>query len=415
MLKEDYNDMSKLILEEAKELQDELVSYRRHLHENPEIGMDIPETAAFVKEKLEEMGYEAQYVSNTGVTALAGGKKPGKVILLRADMDALPIQEEAGVSFKSCNNYMHACGHDLHTAMLLGAAKLLKNKEDELEGTVKFMFQPAEETLAGAKQMVQDGILENPNVDMAVMFHVMPGVPLPSGTILVPESGTFTSSSDSFELVIKGKGGHGAMPETAVDPLLVASHIHLALQEIRSRELSSGENAVLTVSQIQGGNSYNIIPDTVMMKGTIRTFNDQTRQYIPKRIEEIAKGVANAFRAEASFTLIEGCPSVVNDEAVINDVRKILTDAFGPRTVPGLEILGEQKMNGSEDFSYISQRVPSAMLIIGAGSQEEGYPYTVHHPKVTFNEDILSQGAAAFALIALHWLRKNNHLEKVDG
>lgn len=414
MINEENNQMSKLIME-AKLLQDELVSYRRHLHENPEIGMDIPKTAEFVKEKLEAMGYEAKYVSKTGVTALAGGKKPGKVVLLRADMDALPIQEEADVAFKSSNNYMHACGHDFHTTMLLGAAKLLKDREDELEGTVKFMFQPAEETLAGAKQMIADGILENPKVDMAVMFHVLPGMSLPSGTILVPESGTFSSSSDSFELVIKGKGGHGAMPETAVDSLLIASHIHLALQEIRSRELSSGENAVLTVSQIHGGNSYNVIPDTVMMKGTIRTFNDKTRKYIPKRIEEIAKGVAHAFRADVDFTLIEGCPSVINDAAVIDDVRGILSEALGPRTVPGIDILGEQKMNGSEDFSYISQHVPSAMLIIGAGSQEEGYPYTVHHPKVKFNEDILSQGAASYALIAFHWLRKNSHLDESNG
>lgn len=414
MIKEENDDMNKLILE-AKALQEELVAYRRHLHKNPEIGMDIPETAAFVKEKLEEMGYEAQYISKTGVTALAGGKKPGKVILLRADMDALPIQEEADVAFKSSNNYMHACGHDFHTTMLLGAAKLLKNRENELEGTVKFMFQPAEETLAGAKQMIMDGILENPKVDMAVMFHVIPGMPLPTGMILVPESGAFTSSSDSFELVIKGKGGHGAMPETTVDPLLIASHIHLALQEIRSRELSSGENAVLTVSQIEGGNSYNIIPDTVMMKGTIRTFNDKTRQFIPKRIEEIAKGVASAFRGDVSFKLIEGCPSVINDDAVVTGVRKILTDAFGPRTVPELEILGEQKMNGSEDFSYISEHVASAMLILSAGSPEEGYPYTVHHPKVKFNEDILSQGAAAYALIAFHLLRQNSRLEETNG
>jgi len=401
-------EMNKLILE-AKALQEELVSYRRHLHENPEIGMNIPKTAAFVKGKLEEMGYDAQFISKTGVTALAGGKKPGKVILLRADMDALPIIEESDVEFKSKNDYMHACGHDFHTTMLLGAAKLLKEREDELEGTVKFMFQPAEETLEGAKQMIEDGILENPKVDAAIMFHVVAGMPIPSGMILVPESGVFSSASDSFELLIKGRGGHGAMPETTVDPLIVASHIHIALQEIRSRELAGGENAVITVSQIHGGDSYNVIPDSAVMKGTLRSMNPETRRQISRRVEEIAKGVGQVFRADVSFKLIEGCPSVINDESVVNDVRSILTEAFGPQVVPDIDTLKRQKLNGSEDFSFVSEQVPSAMLVLGAGSLEEGYAYSLHHPKVKFNEAVLARGASAYALIALQWLKVNKH------
>lgn len=397
----------KSVIQEAQQLQSELVAWRRHLHQNPELSMELPKTAAFVKSKLEEMGYEAHYVAGTGVTALAGGKKPGKCFLIRGDMDALPISEESDVSFKSTNGCMHACGHDFHTTMLLGAAKLLKEHENEINGTVKFMFQPAEETLKGAKAMIEDGILENPKVDAAFMMHVAAGLPkAPSGVMLVPEGGSFSSASDWFEILIKGKGGHGAMPESTIDPLNVAAHLHIALQAIHSREISSGSSAVVTVGVMSGGTANNVIADTAVLKGTIRTFDENVRQFIFQRMKDISHGVAQTFRAEAEVQIVEGCPSTICNSATASAVRDSLRAVFGP-AVADPSLLGAQKMNGSEDFSFVTQKVPSAMMMLVAGGAEEGYPYPMHHPKAIFNEAVLWQGAAAYAIAAMGWLERN--------
>lgn len=392
---------------EAQSFQEELVEIRRYLHQNPELGMDTPITSSFIKTKLEEMGYAPEYCAGTGVLSLVGGKKGGKVILLRADLDALPITEETDVEYKSTNGCMHACGHDFHTTMLLGAAKLLKQHEDELEGTVKLMFQPAEEIGLGAKSMIAAGVLENPKVDAAVMFHVGIGIPAPPGLLIVPDGGVFSAALDSFHIDIKGKGGHGAMPEAAVDPLIVASHVHLALQTIRSREIAGGEDAVVTIGLMKGGMANNVIPVIAHMEGTIRTFDPKIREFIHERIKDISEGIARSFRAEAEVKIINGCPSVINDDALINDIRSILTDTFGVQAVPPVSFLGMSKLNGSEDFSFVTEQVPSAMLIIMAGDVAPDYKYAVHHPKVLFNEKVLSQGAAAYAAIAYDWLKKN--------
>lgn len=394
------------IFARAKEMQNELVEWRRQIHKNPELGMELPITSAFVKAKLEEMGYTASYIAGTGVTATVGGKKPGKCFMMRADMDALPVAEDSGVEFASTNGKMHACGHDFHTTMLLGAAKLLKEHEDEIEGTVKFMFQPGEETLEGAKAMVEAGILENPKVDAALMIHVAAGMPMPSGVIVIPEHGAFSAASDWFEIEITGKGGHGAMPEKAIDPLNVAAHLHIALQAIHSRELSASDSAVVTVGVMGGGTAHNVIPNTAVLKGTIRTFSEEVRQYIFKRIEEIAENTAKTFKAQAKTNIIIGCPSVLNDGKASKSVRDGLRTVFG-QMVPDASVLGTQKMNGSEDFSFVSQKVPSVMMMLSAGSIDEGYQYTMHHPKAVFNEKVLSEGAAVYAISALSWLSDN--------
>lgn len=394
------------LMADAQALQLEMVEWRRHIHQNPEIGMALPKTAAFVKEKLEQMGYDAQYVAGTGVTAVAGGKKPGKCFLIRGDMDALPVPEEADVDFKSTNGNMHACGHDFHTAMLLGAAKLLKAREDEIDGCVKFMFQPAEETLEGAKAMIEDGLLENPKVDAAAMLHVGSGVPMPSGVVIVPGGGAFSAASDWFEIHIEGKGGHGAMPEATVDPLNVAAHLHIALQAIQSREISASDRAVVTVGMMAGGTTSNVIPDTAVLKGTIRTFDEEVRKFVIERIRAIAGGVAQTFRAKVRTEIVAGCPTVVCDGAVADDIRSSLQAVLG-QAVPDPAALGSIKMGGSEDFAFVSQKVPAVMMTIAAGSPDEGYMYPVHHPKATFNEAILAQGAATYAIAAMGWLSKN--------
>lgn len=393
------------LLQEAKAFQQDLIAWRRQLHQNPELSMDLPETSAFVMQKLTEMGYTPKSVAESGVTAIAG-KGGGKCFMLRADMDALPIVEEADVACKSNNGNMHACGHDFHTTMLLGAARLLKSHEDEIQGQVKLLFQPGEETLKGAKAVIEDGILQNPKVDAAAMFHVAIGTSLPSGIVIVPEAGAFTAASDWFELHIKGKGGHGAMPEKCIDPINVMCQTYNALQEIRSRELASSDEAVITVGHAISGTTSNVIPDTAFMEGTIRTFDPEVRKYILKRVPQIATGVAETFRASVDARIIEGCPCVVCDASVTETVRQSLQDALGA-AVPDLEAIKMQKMNGSEDFSFITQEIPSVMMIISAGSTQEGYPYGVHHPKALFNEDILCQGAAAYAIAAMGWLQNN--------
>ncbi|MDH6365801.1 amidohydrolase [Enterococcus sp. PF1-24] len=392
------------LFNEAKMLQDELVEMRRTLHRNPEIGMDLPKTMAFTKQKLKALGLKPEVVGQSGLTVTIG--EGDKCFLIRGDMDALPIKEESGEPFSSENENMHACGHDFHTTMLYGAAKLLKAHEAELPGKVKLMFQPGEEILAGAKAMVAEGILENPKVDAAMMIHVFPGLPIKSGTVLVPEAGPFASTSDWFEIKIQGKGGHAATPEKSINPLTVMSHIHLALHALEAREISMYDQAVISTTIMNGGVVDNAIPDTAYMKGSIRTFDQEVRNFIFKRIPEIAEGVARAFGATVDAKIIEGCPTVAVDGEVTEDLREALTEAF-PGEVTSPKACGMDKLGGSEDFSYVTQEVPSTMLLLASGHSDE-YPYFVHHPKVIFDEEVLSKGAAVYTISAMEWLKKHS-------
>lgn len=399
----------KVLLEKAKQYEEEIITARRYFHKNAEINMDLPLTTKYVMDKLTEMGYEPVEICQSGVLAVAGGKKPGKTFLLRGDMDALPIKEEANVEFKSITNNMHACGHDLHTAMLLGAAKLLKEHENEIEGTVKLMFQPGEETLTGAKLMVEAGILENPNVDAAIMIHVFSGMPIPSGVVIFSGSGIISATSDWFEIKVNGKGGHGAMPNTTIDPLNALSHIHIALGEINSRELEPGEVGVVTVGEMHGGNAGNVIPDSAYMRGTIRTFDDNTREFVKQRVEEISNGIASTFRCKAKVELSRGCPSVVNDKELGKDIFKYTAELLGQNAVVDAErAFGSAKrMSGSEDFAFLSQKVPTLMIGMSASQEVDGEIYPQHHPKVVFDENVLPIGSAVYANAAIEWLKEH--------
>ena len=257
------------ILEEAKNMSQELIEKRRYLHTNAETGFDLTKTLKFVETELINMGYNPIHCGKAGLVATAGGKKQGKVFLIRGDMDALPIKEESGVDFASNNGCMHACGHDMHTAMMLGAAKILKEHEDEINGTVKLMFQPAEEIFEGSNDMIENGLLENPKVDAALMIHVMANTPFKAGTAIVSSAGVSAPAADYFEIKIQGSGCHGSMPNTGVDPINVAAHLVLALQEINARELSVTEKAVLTIGKLNSGNIENVIPDTAVMLSLI--------------------------------------------------------------------------------------------------------------------------------------------------
>lgn len=403
------------LLEESKAFEEDLISTRRYLHTHPGTGFDISETVAYVKEKLTEMGYEPKECGKAGLVALAGGKKPGKVFMIRGDMDALPIQEEAEVDFRSTNGKMHACGHDMHTTMMLGAAKLLKEHEDEINGTVKLMFQPAEEIFEGSHDMIEAGLLKNPDVDAALMIHVMAGMPFPTGTAIVSDGGVSAPAADYFTIKIQGKGCHGSMPNNGVDPITVAAHIVTALQEINARELALSDEAVLTIGSIHGGKAANAIPDTVELGGTIRTYDEEVREFIKNRMTEISQGIATTFRASAEVTFGSGCPTLVNDHDLSKCTVKYLQELFGTTgvfTAGQLNAMsGDKKAPksaGSEDFAYVSQEVPSIMLAFAAGRPDDGYCYPQHHPKAKFDESALSRGSAVYAYSAMRWLEEHN-------
>jgi hippurate hydrolase len=409
---------AKKFLEEAGQLQAQLITYRRYLHENPETGFDLTNTVAFVKQELEKMGYTPIPCGKAGLVVLAGGRKEGKTFLIRGDMDALPICEEADVDFASTNGKMHACGHDLHTTMLLGAARLLKAHEDEICGTVKLMFQPAEEIFEGSKDMIRSGVLQNPAVDGALMIHVMAGMPFTPGTVVVSAPGVSAPAADYFEITVQGKGCHGSMPNTGVDPLNSAAHILIALQEIHARELAMDERSVLTFGTMHAGSAANVIPDSVTMGGSLRTFDEDTRKFMKERIVQISEGIAKAFRTEATVTFGSGCPTLVNDAALSASAEKYVKELLGAElcfTVAQLTAAsaasnnkGSSKSAGSEDFAYVSQEVPSIMLALAAGQPDKGYRYPQHHPMVTFDEDVLSGGSAVYAYTAMRWLEENN-------
>jgi hippurate hydrolase len=405
---------AEILLKEAQAIGQIIQEERRTLHRNPETGFELEFTAAYVRHELRKMGIEPQNCGRSGVVALLGGKKPGKVFLLRADMDALPIEEQADVPFAARNGCMHACGHDLHTAMLLGAARLLKAHEDEIEGTVKLMFQPAEEIFEGSNDMIKAGLLENPRVDAAMMIHVMAAMPFTPGTILVSAPGVSAPAADYFEIKVLGQGCHGSMPNMGIDPLTAAAHIVIALQEIQARELAMDDRAVLTIGTMQAGTAANAIPDSVSMGGSIRTFDEETREQIKQRMTEIAAGVATAFRATAEVSFSGGCPTLQNDGDLSSCAEKYTKELLGEQNAFSVAKLASMsggksasKSAGSEDFAYVSQQVPSIMLALAAGQPEQGYAYPQHHPQVKFDESVLSGGSAVYAYMALRWLEEH--------
>lgn len=395
------------ILEESQKLSETIIQDRKELHKIPELGFDLPKTKAYVKKRLEEMGYSPQEIGKSGIVALAGGKKPGKVILLRADMDALPINEETGLSFASENGCMHACGHDTHTAMLLGAAKLLKDHEDEIEGTVKLLFQPAEEILSGAKDMVDAGVLENPHVDAAMMIHIISGLDSPTGIMAIGTTGAVYASCDWFRVDIQGKGGHGALPEDSISPINIACAINASIQEIISMGIP--ERAIMSVGEFHGGTAGNIIPDTAYIQGTIRTFNEKVRNTIKEKFVLAAESIAKSRGGSAKVTYFQSVPNNINDGEMRKFGFEVLREMLGESKVADLEVeMGGAfaRVNGSEDFAYISEKVPSLVSFLFAGNKANGYSYMSHHPKSDFDENDFYIGTASYVKVALEWLKR---------
>lgn len=388
--------MSNIFLAEAQQMESELISWRRHIHQFPEVGLELPETVAFVQNELEKMkvSYHTYEDCSCVVAQIGTG---GRCFLLRADMDALPLKEESGESFASINGCMHACGHDMHTTILLGAAKILKKHEHELKGTVKLLFQSGEEIFAGAKKAVEAGVLENPTVDAAMALHVNT---TPESTIacgIHPMSSVY-----AFRIKVRGKGAHGSMPHDGIDPINTLVHIYIALQEVLAREVSAMDQAVLTIGKIQSGSAANILPDGGEMEGTLRTFRPDLRKVLIERIDEIVHSVSRTYRTEAEIEVLSNVPAVVCDEQLLNEALESLKE-LGNMTPISTTV---QTM-GSEDFAVISEKVPSIFFALGALPQESTVIYGLHNPKIKFSEKSLSTGVAIFTKIAMDWLE--NH------
>ena len=386
--------------ERALELKDETIANRRHIHKNAETGLDLPKTKAYVMEKLTEYGLEPKDCGY-GVTATLG--KGGKVLLLRADMDALPMPEESGEEF-ACptGKEAHTCGHDFHAAMLLTAAKMLKEKEDTLEGTIKFMFQPAEETFEGSKNMIENGILENPPVDAALAYHVSPGK-MPIGLFMYNDKDTMMYSVDGFKITIHGKGSHGAYPHVGVDPINIGVHIHLALQELIARESDPTHSCVLTIGQFAGGTAANIIPETAVIQGTIRTNKPEARELLVRRMKEVAEKTAAVYNGTVDIEMISEVPPLICNPKLTDEVVGYMQELG----IPGLTPYPGISASASEDFAVIAEKVPSTFMYLSAGYLDERGQYPAHHPKAQFNEDVCPIGAACLAHCASQWLKNN--------
>ena len=387
---------------EAQSIKEDLLTYRRTIHSNPEVGTTLPQTKAYVMDKLVELGYEPTEICESGIVATISGPKPGKTFLLRADMDALPMEEATDCDFKATNGCMHACGHDMHTAMLLGAAKLLKQNQNEIEGTVKLVFQPDEEGFTGAKKMIKAGVLENPKVDAAMAMHVHSGTP---SNLVLYGLDTSIAGCNRFRILVKGTGCHGAMPETGVDPINIAAHIYISLQGIISREIVATKPAVLTIGKFSGGDAPNIIPNEVVMEGTLRFFDRELGDFIFNRMNEIVTSTAKMFRGEAELIELSSVPPLTNDTKLANELGSYVKELVGEKSVIAFPGGGM----GSEDFASYSYEVPSVYFMLGAGAKNENplYGEPMHNENVVFNEDILVTGAAMHAFCAITWLKHN--------
>ncbi|MFA6748228.1 MAG: M20 family metallopeptidase [Aminobacterium sp.] len=391
------------IQDEAKAILSEIIEWRRHIHANPELGLETPETEAYIVQALEGMGFPStsirKGIGGHGVAALLEGDEPGPVLAIRADCDALPIKEETGLPFAATNGCMHACAHDVHTAMALGAAQLLMKHRHELKGSVKFIFQPAEENVVGAKAMIDDGVLENPKVDALIGLHsglLWKGYA--AGEIGYSHGGMM-ASADRFLITLKGKGGHGATPHLTADPIVMAGHLICRLQTILSREVNPVDPGVLTIGRVTGGSAYNIIPGECVLEGTVRVLDVETRKMMEERIRELAESTAASMRGEAVVEYIPGPPPVINDSAMTD---KLLATVA--------EVLGEEKAKeipepsmGAEDVAYFLERVPGTFFFHAGSNPEKGQTYPHHNSKFDIDEDTLWIGSALFAHFALNW------------
>jgi amidohydrolase len=387
----------------ATAVQSDTIALRRAIHAEPELGLQTPKTMAKVRQALADLPLEWKTGrSTTGAIALLRGGKPGRTVLLRGDMDALPMPEDTDLPFRSTiANTMHACGHDTHTAMLASAARVLSGRREALAGNVLFMFQPGEEGHHGARFMLEDGLLENPAPDAAFALHIMPNAP---AGLFCGKPGPLLASADVLNISVKGKGGHASMPHDAIDPMPVTCEIVTAIQVFVTRRMDIFDPAVVTVARIQGGSTNNVIPETVVLEGTIRTLSEEARERVHEGIARIAQNVARAHECEAEVTITRGFPVTVCDARAVALAQEAVQGVFGPQ---GWKTMDAPVM-GAEDFSYVLQKVPGAMLFLGVCPEGQQWKMACpcHSNRMVLNESMLARGVAVHCAIAERFLSK---------
>ena len=388
--------------EKCKGLQEELVSMRRELHQIPETGGDLPKTKAYIMGKLKELGIPfVENATDSGLVATIEGGKPGKTLALRADMDALPITEENDVPYRSKHEgKMHACGHDTHVTMLLGAAKVLNENKENIHGNVKLLFQTDEEGSRGAERLCAEGHLNGVDAIFGTHIGTIISKDIPAGTV-ISTPGCCMASFDKFVIKVKGFGCHGSTPEKGVDPINIASHIVINLQEVVAREIAAVKPAVLTIGHIERGFAYNVIPSEVLIEGTIRALEEDVRQELAKRIGEIASATAAAFRGEVEYEMIWGAPPVINDAGMAKLAADCARDIVGDEKV--IDHVDAPNMGG-EDFAYYVKQVPGAFLFLSSANPEKHTDVPHHNPKFNVDEDVFWIGSALFVRIAEKFL-----------
>jgi hippurate hydrolase len=399
MITEPSARIDRALIDQARALLPDIVALRRELHRIPEVGLALPRTQARLLQALDGMPLDIRRGESIGsVTAVLEGARPGPTILLRADMDALPLHEDTGLEFASeTDDAMHACGHDTHVAMLVGAARLLSARRDELAGRVVFMFQPGEEGYHGARFMIEEGLLDGDEVPRGA-FAIHIGARYRSGTVNL-RRGPLLAAGDTIRITVRGSGGHASAPHHAVDPIAVAAEIVTALQTMVSRTIDIFDPAVLTIANITSGTTTNIIPETAFMQGTMRTLSAETRDRMRTNVRRVAEGVAAAHGAAAEVDLEPGYPVTSNDPAFTDHVRGVASELLGHEEVEEMEA----PIMGSEDFSYVLERVPGAMVFLGAclPEYEPGDGPQGHSNRVVFHEPAMAAGMALYAAVAL--------------
>ncbi len=397
-------DLKQRIKSLSEDYFSEVLALRRHIHEHPELSFEEHETCSFVRKTLESYGlHNIQPMADTGLTVNIKGKNPdAKVIALRADMDALPIQEANDVPYKSKNDgVMHACGHDVHTSSLLGAAKILQDLKDEFEGTIKLIFQPGEEKFpGGASIMIKEGVLKDPEPTGIIGQHVMPLVPV--GKVGF-RKGMYMASADELYVTVKGKGGHGAMPEFNIDPVLIASHIIVALQQIVSRVASPKMPSVLSFGKVIANGATNVIPNEVYIEGTFRTFDEKWRMEAHEKMKKMASGIAESMGGSCDFRIDVGYPHLKNAELLTENARKAAVDYMGEENVVDLDL-----WMAAEDFSYYSQEIDACFYRLGIRNEEKGITSNVHTPTFNIDEEALKTGMGLMAWLAIAELKNRS-------
>lgn len=405
-LGKEVNMKKKTILEQAAEMQEELVKIRRYLHQYPELGNEMNQTIRFVKQKLEDLKVENFWDEKQGLVGLIRGERPGGCVLLRADMDGLPIQEEQETSYRSeRTNRMHACGHDAHTAWLLGAAAILMERRDEICGCVKLAFQPCEEGEGkpGAREMIEGGILKNPDVDVAVAAHVSPDIE--AGKYSVEEGGV-TTAPGVFKIEVHGRGGHAAKPEGCVDPILVLNQIYNSISSLQRVSISPARKAVISVTQIEAGHAFNVIPETGTMTGTIRTFQKEDTRLLAQKIKEVSEAVGAAFGAKVVCHYTIPIGASVNDNIIVRKVRGTVQKVLGEEAL----FKDPHLFMGGDDFSYYTEAVPSCYFFTGVRNENCIWP--IHHCRFDLDESCLYRTAAVLAQFAIRYLKHEREEEK---